>query len=266
MDLLLNEIYKSRNLDFSQYKEKLIERRIAVRLRATKSNSYLEYSKILQKNSDEMDFLLNELTINVTRFFRDFSVFKVIQEKIIPKIIREHEFIKIWSCACSGGQEAVSILILFLEYIETLKKQNQLQGIPQIQIYGTDIDKLVIEKAEEGVYEDYEFQEMPKEYQAKYFIDMGNKKFWLKKEYRKYFTFCLHDIIKEPPLKNISFLLCRNLFIYFKPELQKICIEKFAQALRKNGFFITGTTEILAGKNLAGFYEYDQKNRIFLKF
>ena len=265
MQRVLNEIIKLRKLDFSQYKEKLIERKVEFRLKATHSDSYEEYLKFLQNNPKEIDLLLNELTINVTRFFRDYPIFMAIKDKIIPALLANTDFIRIWSCGCSSGEEAISVLILLLEHLEELASKNKLNKQPTIMIYGTDIDKLIIEKAKTAIYEEYEFYEMPKIYQQKYFLDLGNKKFAFKKEYHKYLVFQVKDIINDPPLRNIQLILCRNLFIYFKAELQKICLSKFYQALKSHGFLVTGPTELLSNKAGINFKEYDIKHRIFIK-
>jgi len=108
LKLLLNEVFKERHIDFSQYRENLIERRIASRLRATKRSSYEEYIRFLSGNREEMDALLDTLTINVTQFFRDRRVFEAIKSKVIPElftkeVIENKKIVRIWSCGSSGG-------------------------------------------------------------------------------------------------------------------------------------------------------------------
>jgi len=261
---LLNEVFKERHIDFSQYRENLIERRIAVRLRATKCRSIGEYMRYMAKNSEEMDVLLDTLTINVTQFFRDMRVFEAIRTKVIPELfpretIENKKIVRIWSCGLSGGEEATTILILIAEYLmENLNK-------PLIYIYGTDIDKWSIEKAKDGVYEEYEFKEMPRGLREKYFLEVGNNRFWRKKELNKFLFFKEHDVIKDEPMRNIDMVLCRNLFIYFKRELQELCLEKFSRALNKNGFLVMGVTESIWGAIAKSFVELDRENRIYRK-
>lgn len=264
LKLLLNEVFKERGIDFSQYREKLIERRIAVRLRATKSNSYEEYLDFLRGNKEEMEELLDALTIHVTAFFRDKPVFEAIRTKIIPEIfnqevINNKKLVRIWSCGCSSGQEATSIMMLIAQYLkENLDK-------PRIYIYSTDIDKWSIEQAKDGVYDAYELRNMPVNLRNEYFLDMGNNRFWRKKEWNKYFIFKVHDVIKDPPLRNVDLILCRNLFIYFKRELQELCLRKFYESLNKDGFLVLGLTESLWGDLASDFIELDWENRIYKK-
>ncbi len=142
LKLLLNEVFKERKIDFSQYRENLIERRIASRLRATKRSSYEEYMRFLSGNREEMDALLDTLTINVTQFFRDRRVFEAIRTKVIPELfpketIDNKKIVRIWSCGSSGGEEATTILILIAEYLKTNLNK------PPIYIYGTDIDRRI---------------------------------------------------------------------------------------------------------------------------
>jgi len=264
LKLLLNEVFKERGIDFSQYRENLIGRRVAVRLRATKYSSYEEYMQFLKDNREEMEALLDVLTINVTQFFRDGRVFEAIKKKVIPElfnkeVIENRKIVRIWSCGSSGGEEATTILILIAEYLkENLDK-------PQIYVYGTDIDKWSIEKAKDGIYEEYEFKDMPKELREKYFLEVGNKKFWRKKDLNRSLFFREHDIVKNEPLRNVNLILCRNLFIYFKRELQEACLEKFSKALNKDGFLVLGLTESLWGASLKSFVEFDRENRIYRK-
>jgi len=262
--LLLNEVFKERGIDFSQYRESLIGRRVAVRLRATKNSTYEEYMRFLKSNREEMEALLDVLTINVTQFFRDTRVFEAIKKKVIPELfnkdtIENRKIVRIWSCGSSGGEEATTMLILIAEYL----KENI--NMPQIYIYGTDIDKWSIEKAKDGVYEEYEFKDMPKELKEKYFLEAGNKKFWRRKEWNKFLFFKVHDIAREEPPKSFDMILCRNLFIYFKRELQEMCLERFSKFLNNNGFLVLGLTESLWGAMTKSFVEFDRENRIYRK-
>jgi chemotaxis protein methyltransferase CheR len=260
---LLNNVFAQRNIDFSQYREKLIERRVNVRIRATKSNSLKDYINYLKQNRSEMDALLNVLTINVTSFFRDINVFQAIEQKVLPELFlgldKNNPIIRIWSCGCSGGQEATSILIMLLEFFQDK------EITPSINIFGTDIDEWSIEKAKEGIYLESEIKNIPKRLLNKYFLDMGNKKYWRKKELNKYLFFKHHDIVKEKHLRRMDLVLCRNVFIYFKQELQLDCIMKYLKALNSNGFLVLGITESLYGSSYNMFREFDIKNRIFQK-
>jgi len=262
--LLLNEVFKERHIDFSQYREQLIQRRVASRLRLTRCHSYQEYIGFLKHHRQEMDTLLDALTINVTQFYRDPKVFQAIAQKIIPRlfpadVMEKRKIIRIWSCGCSGGQEATTILILISEYLK------QDINKPRILIYGTDIDKLSIKKARDGIYEEYEFKDLPAGLKEKYFLSVGNRRFERKKELNQFLFFREQDVVRSEPVKNVDLILCRNLFIYFKRELQAQCLEKFYRALNKGGFLVMGLTESLWGDPAKKFAEVDRENRIYTR-
>jgi len=263
--LLLNEVFKERHIDFSEYRESLLERRINVRLRATKKSSHDEYVTYLSGNREEMDLLLDALTINTTQFFRDPRVFESIRKKILPIIFNRatsderRATINIWSCGCSGGEETVTLLILIAEYL------NDRLDRYDIRIHGTDIDKWSIENALDGVYEEYKFKDMPANLREKYFLDMGNRRHWRREWLNRHLAFREHDIVRRKPLMNMDLILCRNVFIYFKRNLQKLCLEKFARSLNEGGFLVLGLTESLWGESAVNYEEFDRENRIFRK-
>lgn len=264
LEQVLNEVFKERNLDFSQYNARLLQRRLERRVQTTRAGSQEAYLGLLQGNREEMDALLDALTVNTTQFFRDPEVFEALQRKVIPEIftpevLEERKIVRIWSCGSSAGEEAASVLILIAEYV-----QEYLEEL-RIHIYGTDIDRWSIEKAKEGIYEAYEFKTMPRHLRTKYFWDMGNKRFWRRDELNPYLTFWQQDVINDEPLRQVDLILCRNLFIYFKPELQSRCLEKFAEALKKGGFLVLGLTESLRGGLTKTFEEFDRDHRIYRK-
>lgn len=264
---LLKEVFKERGVDFSRYRERLLERRIETRIRATKRDSYEDYMNFLRGNRHEMDALLDALTINTTHFFRDHRVFDAVAKKIIPaffgsKLIEKNRITRIWSCGCSGGEELTTILILILEHLE---KAGIAAGPHHIQLFGTDIDKWSLDKARDGVYDGFEFRETPPDLREKYFIDMGNGRFWRKKELNGFFKFKRHDIVGEEPVKHVDLLLCRNVFIYFRRELQELCLEKFHRSLNTGGFLVLGLTEGLWGASVGKFRAFDDVYRIYRK-
>lgn len=264
LERLLNEVFKERDIDFLHYRENLIERRIATRLRATRCLTYPDYIHFLKGNREEMDALLDALTIHTTQFFRDIRVFEVIKEKIIPQlftsgVLEKRKTVRLWSCGASGGEEATTMLILACEYLKENIDQTQ------FYVYGTDIDRWSIEKAKDGVYEEYEFKDMPQELIDKYFVAMGNRRYWRKKELNKYLFFRQQDVIRDEPVKSVDMILCRNMFIYFKRELQDWCLKKFYNALNKDGFLVLGLTESLGSAFSGRFAEVDRQNRIYRK-
>ena len=167
---------KERGLDLSQYKEKCLKRRIDVRLRATGAQTYLEYLAVLKRDPSECDRLLDDLTINVTKFFRDTETFKAIKDDVIPKIIsvkqkQNKRIIRVWSAGCATGQEPYSIGILFNEILGG-KISHFL-----ISIYATDIDANSLKKAKAARYDNDSVSEVDENMLSKYFRYDGKYRF-----------------------------------------------------------------------------------------
>ena len=264
---ILAKVHKERNLDFSQYREKLLMRRIMVRLRAIKETTFEKYFTYLTAHPSEMDQLVDVLTINVTEFFRDPDVFDVIETRLIPELFErkralDSRVVRIWSCGCSSGQEAYSILMLIAEYLGAQLPRYQLS------IYGTDIDTQSLARAKEGIYEASGFKNLAPRKRAllaKYFYDMGHDRYWIREEWPKYITFQYHDMIAEPVLRHMDMILCRNVMIYFDRPLQDQVIQRFWTSLQSEGFLVLGKVEGILGWGSDHFTEYDRKARIYIK-
>ena len=145
----MSKIYKETGLDCKQYKDNYLKRRINVRVRALNVESYHDYMRILDNNPDEYDLLLDKLTINVTQFFRDTTVFKAVRNTVLPALISDKKkgnkkLIRIWSAGCASGEEPYTISILLHEVLGS-----DINNF-MISIYATDIDDAVMAKAKKG--------------------------------------------------------------------------------------------------------------------
>jgi len=255
---LLEKIYQDRGVDFRNYRENVLKRRIALRLLANKVDSYSEYLKILANSPQEYEKLFEVLAINVSEFFRDPPLWKRLEE-ILRKIIEEknksNEPVFIWSAGCAAGQEAYSLAILINE-IDDLK-------IP-VKIYGTDIDKDSLDKAKKARYSSDDLKNVEEELLKKYFIyEKGS--FQLKEEIKKYVEFRYLDLTSSEYFSNIDMILCRNVFIYFTKPLQEQILNRFYKALRDGGYLVIGMSETLVSEAKLVFKEIDMYNRIYQK-
>jgi chemotaxis methyl-accepting protein methylase len=241
-------LMEKRGFDFSGYNPSMLARRIGQRLTATSSANFGEYLACLQKNPDELDSLIDVITINVSRFFRDTLTFELIADRILPTIVREKtrtldHSLRIWSAGCAMGEEPYSIAILAHELLckEALEMN--------LHIFATDIDARVLKDASEGVYNLSSVENIKYRLLAKYFTQEG-KSFRLIPEIRDKVSFSLYDILDKkhsvPPesvFGHFDMILCRNLLIYFNAKYQETIFEKLYQALAKNGYLILGTAE-----------------------
>jgi chemotaxis protein methyltransferase CheR len=255
------------NFNTFQYKDTYLGRRFASRLRALHLDTYHAYWELLKNDAKEQEKLLQELTINVTEFFRDTPVWDALSCEVIPTIIKEKKgIIRIWSAGSSDGKEAYSIAMLLASIIG----ENEL--IKQVDIIGTDIDRDCLNHATLGRYlsrpglnqtdirKQLTFIKTPEKY-----FDITDDIFQVKQIMKVPVSFQYHDLISGPKKHNFDLILCRNVVIYFTRQLQEVLYKDFYNALNPGGFFIMGKTETLIGESRELFIPYNLKERIFRK-
>lgn len=259
---LLTKIHDDKGLDFTQYKEQSLLRRIHSRLHKYNLDSCDEYIKILEENPSEYNGLINALTINVTEFFRNPESFEAIGKIVIPRIIfakraHHHKIIRAWSCACSSGDEPYSLAMLFLEKLGGARDKFLLTVI------GSDIDDEALLEAKNMVYSKERLRGVGKDMFDKYFEAVDGGKFRLKTQTRALVRFRHHDIVKDQPYMHCDIILCRNLLIYFNKQLQEEVLLKLYESLNPGGFLILGMVESLVGEAMNAFEHVDNRLRIY---
>lgn len=244
-------------IDFSYYKENTIIRRLERRLSINQYNNLDDYFNFLIESDNEKNILYRELLIGVTRFFRDEETFNFIKEKVIENLVKNSASttIRIWSAACSTGEEAYSLAILFLEYFE---KQNIKK---ELKIFATDIDKDAIEIASNGFYPDSVVSDIEPKLLTKYFSRKDNG-YKIHEKVRKSVIFAKHNVLKDPPFSKIDLISCRNLFIYLKSKIQLKVLSMFYFSLTENGYLMLGSSETIGDMSEA-FYTINSKLKIF---
>jgi len=245
--------------DFTLYKKSTIIRRIERRIAFHQLNDYIDYINYLRENPNEIILLFNELLIGVTKFFRDRDAFDSLREKLNPILIakREGDPIRVWIAGCSTGEEAYSIAILLIEYIDSLK----LKKIPKLQIFATDLDPQAIEHARSASYFENIISEVSPERLNRFFIKV-NEGYIVKKEVRELIVFAQHNLIKDAPFTRLDLLCCRNVLIYLTAELQKKIIPVFHYSLNASGVLFLGPAESV-GSFSDSFIGLDNKWKIF---
>nr|WP_051160177.1 CheR family methyltransferase [Cyclobacterium qasimii] len=251
-------VKESNGLDFTYYKDTTISRRIERRLSINQIENLKDYLEYLRSSKKEQTTLYNELLIGVTKFFRDPEAFELIESDIIPKVFKNkkaEDEIRIWISACSTGEEAYSIAILFYEYMQ----ENDLHN--DIKIFVTDVDKNAIEFASAGIYNSSVIADLTSERLSKFFIPQ-NDGYRIVDKIREMIVFASHNIIKDPPFNKIDFLTCRNLLIYFQAPLQQKVLSAFNFALNKNAYLFLGSSETI-GEMEAYFEVVSHKWKVF---
>jgi len=256
------------SFNYKSYSNTFLQRRVQVRLHALKVPTYKQYMEILRSNSLERELLLKELTIHVTNFFRDTSMWTALINEVIPDMIdnkrkKGMNSINIWSAGCSSGEEPISLAICFIEALGKSLKDFK------IQIIGTDSDAQTISHAEAGEYFETQFKEIPKQYINKYFTKRfdadDNVVYTINPEVASIIRYEQNDISSKFKLKNMDLILCRNTVIYFDAPTKNKLYEDFYDCLNDDGFLILGKTEILQGPARNKFLLSNTHERIYLK-
>lgn len=260
--LLLRLLHRELGLDVFQYKPGYLRRRIGVRMRATGCRDYLQYRNHLRRNPREAEFLVKDLTINVTEFFRDPDVFEALRERVIPEILQckqggYSQSVRVWSAGCATGEEPYSVAILFLEKMEELGLDPA-----RLRITATDLDPGALQKAKAGEYG--EIKLLPGIEEEKYFTRSGDRRV-VREEVKKCIRYMLLDVMKPPPLRHLDLILCRNVLIYFEKEQQVEILKIFNRCLRKGGFLVLGKSEAILGTGESGFESCVRTARIYRK-
>jgi two-component system, chemotaxis family, CheB/CheR fusion protein len=224
--------------DFSQYKPNTVNRRVDRRMVVQQIDRPDQYLRFLRENPTELEALFRDLLIGVTKFFRDTEAFEAMQEQIARRLASTPpgSAVRVWATACSTGEEAYSLAILFREQMELMKQSFKLQ------LFATDIDSRAIATARAGLYPSSIVTDVSPERLSRCFSREGDS-YRINKSIRDTLIFSEHDVIKDPPFSRLDFISCRNLLIYMGPELQQKLIPLFHYALNQDGVLFLGSAE-----------------------
>jgi two-component system CheB/CheR fusion protein len=232
-------LHKTVSVDFTRYKLNTLKRRINHRMMQAGVESIKEYTRLLLKQSGEVELLYKDLLINVTSFFRDPEIFRYLKSTFLPKLLKRKlpaETLRIWVPACSTGEEAYSIAMLITEL-----QENKSRRVP-IQIFATDLSDHAIRDARKGEYSQGEVNAVTKSRVKRFFTKTGET-YHINKEIREMCVFATHNILRDPPFFRIDFISCCNLLIYFDAAAQKKVLSTMHFALSDKGYLMLGKSE-----------------------
>ncbi|MBM9520908.1 protein-glutamate O-methyltransferase CheR [Desulforhopalus vacuolatus] len=257
LEWLMERVFQKRGFDFREYRRNTLIRRIGRRLKARSSKTYKEYADVLDKDPGEYDKLFNDLTINVTSFFRDQSAFTALEQVVIPALVKkEAKNIRIWSMGCSTGEEPYSIAILLMEFLkQNIKKMD-------ITILATDIDPRALKNAMKGIFSNKAVADIRPSWVEKYFIPAGNN-FSVRPELKELITFQTHDMVSDPFYHDFDLVVCRNVLIYFMLPLQIRVLKCIHKELKQGGFLLLGKAEQPAAELNGLFSCVDRNARLY---
>jgi two-component system CheB/CheR fusion protein len=260
LDKIIHLLRQQSGHDFSLYKKNTLFRRIERRKGVYRIDKIDGYVKFLEKNPEEVDILFKELLIGVTSFFRDSAVWENLKTTLLPALIEEMpdgQVLRAWVPACSTGEEAYSLAIVFLEAMEKIKEHKNVS----LQIFATDIDIEAIQKARKGYFNPNIIADVSPE-RLKKFFKFEADNYYIKTNIRDMVVFAPQNVIKDPPFTKLDILSCRNMLIYMEAELQEKLIVLFNYSLNQGGLLVLGSSETL-GKKVEGFEELDSKLKIY---
>ncbi|MCB0103472.1 MAG: PAS domain-containing protein [Anaerolineales bacterium] len=246
--------------DFSLYKKTTILRRIERRMGLHQITRIETYVRFLRENPQEAKTLFQELLIGVTNFFRDPDAWEQLRNEILPMLIAgagTNQTLRAWIPACSTGEEAYSLAILFKEAIEQIKPAKNIS----LQIFATDLDQHAIEKAREGIFPANIAADVSAKRLDRYFLKV-DRGYEITKSIREMVIFAQQNIIMDPPFTKLDLISCRNLLIYLTPELQKKLLPLFHYSLKPDRFLFLGNAETI-GSHTNLFSPLPGKNRLY---
>ena len=231
--------------DFSLYKHSTLYRRIERRMGLHQLAKIEHYVRHLRENPQEVDLLFRELLIGVTHFFRDPDMWEKLGKSIIPLLLANGaggRTLRAWVPGCSSGEEAYSLAIVFREALDAVPARKNFA----LKIFATDIDPDAVNKARQGFFPDTIIEQVSPERLSRFFIKEAAG-YRVTKEIREMVIFATHNLIMDPPFTKLDLLSCRNLLIYFTPELQKKLLPLFYYSLNPGGVLFLGSAETIGG-------------------
>ena len=264
--VLAAKIARETSFSCESYKPQVLRRRIAVRMRACNVGSYPEYAGVLDTDRREYACLLDALTVNVTRFFRDPATYEALARSIVPALWdASDDAISVWSAGTASGEEAYSLAALFHD--EALRRR-ELDRRGRVRIVGTDIDRASLFTAARAEYAPSAFHETPRDALDRLFPRAGGAGAGdtrvVASLLRGLVSFQRRDLLREPaPSGKFDLVVCRNVIIYLDRAAQEALLATLHGALRPGGYLVLGRAEMLLGSARARFAPVVPRERIF---
>ncbi len=256
---LLVKVEAERGFKCRSYKGRCLRRRIGVRMRAHGVHTFADYARVLDVDDAEYERLLDALTINVTRLFRNWDAWSALDERVFAARCADPGCpIRVWSAGTASGEEAYSAAAL-------LHARDGTHAAPpagRFEVLGTDVDRASLAAAAVGAYAESAFADTPAELRARYFTPAAPSR--VRPELRAFTRFAQHDLLHDPaPAGLWDVIVCRNVVIYFDRDSQEALFERFHAALAPGGTLFLGKVETLLGRVRGLYVPIDHRQRLF---
>jgi len=238
-EIFKHEILKMTDINLSLYKEKQMKRRLDSLIKKNGFMGYEDYVHALKKDRELFNEFINYLTINVSEFYRNPEQWEILKNEIIPMLLKRSPRLKVWSTACSTGDEPYTLVMVLNHYLP----------LSDIKVIATDIDMEALRQAKAGVYTAKSIEKLPAPYISKYFTYDKNT-YHIREEVKKCVEFSKINLLKDPYPQECDLIVCRNVLIYFTEEAKADMYVKINKALKDKGVLFIGSTEqiIMSGR------------------
>lgn len=220
-------------IDLSLYKEAQMKRRLTSLRDKRGHKDFTSYFQSMIKSQELFDELLERMTINVSEFYRNPKRWEVLENKVLPRLLQTNKRLKIWSAACSTGEEPYTLAMIISKLVPS----------STINILATDLDRTILERAKKGIYTDRSIKEVPKDMLAKHFVNDGMG-YLVNNDLKRLIKFKQGNLLADRfEANSYDLIVCRNVMIYFTEEAKHELYNKFCKALRVGGVLFVGSTE-----------------------
>ncbi len=254
-EYLKKEVFRITKIDLNSYKQTQMERRLndLMMKNGIKRGDYKAFVAALDNKQDKsmVEKFLSHMTINVSEFFRDPMQWNYLDKEVFPSLIKRYgKNLKIWSAACSTGDEPYSLVMALSRHLP----------LANIRITATDLDNEILSRAKMGgPYPAKSVANVPKDLKAKYLKKEGDF-YRVSDEIKKCVMFKQHNLLKDPYANGYHMIVCRNVLIYFTEEAKTLVFKKFNSSLSNGGILFIGSSEnIITYKDLG----YERKTSFF---
>lgn len=257
---LMAKVAASSGFQCASYKQRCLRRRVAVRMRARGVHDFAAYGALLDADELERERLMDALTINVTRLFRDRGVYDALANNVVPALWRSSwPRLRVWSAGCASGEEPYSLAMLFHSHALAMREEGHLS---RVRINATDIDRRSLAAARVARYAEPAFLDAPPAMRERYFS--AGYPAELAGEIREMVSFERNDMLQDPPPSEPHHLIvCRNVLIYFDRDSQERLFRLFRDLLVPGGILVLGKVETLLGESRQSFAAVSSRERIF---
>lgn len=244
----IDGVKRKTGIDLSLYKEAQMKRRIATLYEKKGFENFRDYLNGLLTDKNLLDEFLDRMTINVSEFYRNPERWEVLQQKIIPELLTQNKNLKVWSAACSTGEEPYTLAMVLSNF----------KPFSEISILATDLDKNVIARAKRGVYPERSVKEVPESMLKRHFTKEGSL-YKVDEAIKRAVTFKQQNLLLDKFDNNFDLIVCRNVMIYFTDTARNELHSKFNAALKRGGYLFVGSTEQIFDPAAHGFNSAAEK-------